>query len=128
MAESIVVAIIGAVGAIIVAIVQRIKKGSDSSPAPVTISPEDHSRIVDEFENLLARQGRIYSKKLSAVEDRLDTLEEENRVFSDLLSRAFELLNDILNFESDISDSTRRRIRSFLKRIKKEDDDGTVSP
>lgn len=128
MAESIIVAIVGAVGAIIVAIIQRIKKKTDDdSPSQVVIDPEDHERIVDELQGLVARQGRLYSAKLQSVETRLDSLEQENRAFSDLLSRAFELLGDILAFESDLSDSMRSRIKNFMSKIRKEDeDDGPI--
>lgn len=129
MAESIIVAIVGAVGAIIVAIIQRAKrKADDDSPSQVVITPEDHERIVDELQDLVARQGRLYSSKLESVETRLDGLEQENRNFADLLSRAFELLGDILTFESDLSDSMRQRIKNFMSKIRKEEDDGPVSP
>lgn len=130
MAESIIVAIVGAVGAIIVAIIQRAKRKTDEdSPSQVVITPEDHERIVDELQDLVARQGRLYSAKLESVETRLDGLEQENRIFSDLLSRAFELLGDILAFESDLSDSMRQRIKSFMSKIRKEEEgDGPVSP
>lgn len=128
MAESIIVSIVGAVGAIIVAIIQRAKKKSDDRPSQVVIDPEDHERIVNELQDLVARQGRLYSAKLSSVETRLDSLEQENRSFSDLLSRAFELLGDILSFESDLSDSMRQRIKNFMSKIRKEDEaDGPVS-
>lgn len=130
MAESIIVAIVGAVGAIIVAIIQRAKrKSGEDYPSQVVITPEDHERIVDELQDLVARQGRLYSAKLESVETRLDGLERENRIFSDLLSRAFELLGDILAFESDLSDSMRTRIKTFMSKIRKEEDeDGPVSP
>lgn len=130
MAESIIVAIVGAVGAIIVAIIQRAKKKSgEDYPSQVVITPEDHERIVDELQDLVARQGRLYSSKLESVETRLDGLEQENRIFSDLLSRAFELLGDILSFESDLSDSMRQRIKTFMSKIRKEEEgDGPVSP
>lgn len=129
MTESIIVAVVGSVGAIIVAIIQHIKKKTDDdSPSQVAITAEDHERIVDELNSLVARQGRIYGSKLETVEARLDGLEQENRIFSDLLSRALELLGDILAFESDVSDSMRQRIKKFMSKIRKEDDDGPVSP
>lgn len=115
MSEAIIVAVIGAIPLVLGAILSYIRKDNPKSE-PSDMSGDVDTKLADEFRSLVAESNKRLADVVKDLQARVTRLELKNARLSKRLDQALHLLATILDYETNISESTRRKIRKFLQR------------